>query len=141
MFNLEDREKVRELHARFALSFDEGRYEEWINCYTPEGVFDSPWVGRHAGREGLRKFTQDIAASNLGKQRHIITNLCLNLESDYGTGVCNLTVYVTRDGITQLLLIGGYNTTLRKIDGEWYFASVVPFVDTKKPADFAAPSR
>jgi hypothetical protein len=38
---------------------------------------------------------------------------------------------VTRDGVTSLLLIGGYRTRLRKIGGEWYFENVTPFVDTR----------
>ena len=64
----------------------------------------------------------------------------MKLEANRGTTLCNLTVYVTRDGATQLLLIGGYRTELRKIDGEWYFVNVTPFVDTKTagPADASA---
>jgi len=133
MFNYEDREKVRELYARFCHSIDEGRYEEWINTFTPDGVFDSPVAGRHAGHEGLRKFTQALAASEMGKavQRHLVTNLSLSLEGDRGTGLSNLIVYVTRDGVTSLLPIGGYRTRLRKIGGEWYFENVTPFVDTR----------
>jgi SnoaL-like domain len=141
MFNYEDREKVRELFARFCHSIDEGRYEEWVGTFTSDGVFDSPVVGRHAGREGLLKFTRDLAASSMGevKQRHLVTNLIMKLEANRGTTLCNLTVYVTRDGVTQLLLIGGYRTELRKIDGEWYFVNVTPFVDTKTPAPLARP--
>ncbi len=141
MFNYEDREKVRELFARFCHRIDEGRYEEWVGTFTPDGVFDSPVVGRHAGREGLLKFTRDLAASSMGevKQRHLVTNLIMNLEANRGTTLCNLTVYVTRDGVTQLLLIGGYRTELRKIDGEWYFVNVTPFVDTKTPDPLTRP--
>jgi 3-phenylpropionate/cinnamic acid dioxygenase small subunit len=135
MFNYEDREKVRELFARFCHSIDEGRYEEWVGTFTPDGVFDSPVAGRHAGRAGLLKFTRDLAASDMGKatQRHLVTNLIISLEDDRGTALCNLTVYVTRDGATSLLLVGGYNTELRKVGGEWYFLKVTPFVDTKVP--------
>lgn len=141
MFNYEDREKVRELFARFCHSIDEGRYQEWVGTFTPDGVFDSPVAGRHAGREGLLKFTRDLAASEMGKarQRHLVTNLIMSLEADRGTALCNLTVYVTRDGATSLMLVGGYNTQLRKIDGEWYFLNVTPFVDTRVPDPLARP--
>ncbi len=61
----------------------------------------------------------------------------MSLEEDRGTALCNLTVYVTREGITSLLLVGGYNARLRKIDGEWYFLNVTPFVDTKVPHPLA----
>ncbi len=139
MFNHEDREKVRELFARFCHSIDEGRYEEWVGTFTPNGVFDSPVAGRHAGYEGLLKFTRDLAASDMGKakQRHLVTNLIMRLEADRGTALCNLTVYVTREGATSLLLVGGYNTELRKVEGEWYFLNVTPFVDTRVPDPLA----
>ncbi len=141
MFNYEDREKVRELFARFCHSIDEGRYEEWVGTYTLDGVFDSPVAGRHAGRDGLLKFTRDLAGSEMGKakQRHLVTNLIMSLEADRGTALCNLTVYVTRDGVTSLLLVGGYNTQLRKLNGEWYFLNVTPFVDTKVPDPLTRP--
>jgi 3-phenylpropionate/cinnamic acid dioxygenase small subunit len=143
MFNLEDREKVRELFARFCHSIDEGRYEQWVNTFTPDGVFDSPVAGRHAGRDGLLRFTRNLASSEMGKvkQRHLITNLSMSLEADRGTTVCNLTVWVTRDGATTLLLVGGYNTRLRKMDGEWYFENVTPFVDTKTAVNAAELTR
>jgi hypothetical protein len=53
MINLEDREMVRELYSRYAHTLDDGRYEEWVGCFIPDGVFDSPWVGRHVGSENL----------------------------------------------------------------------------------------
>jgi len=31
---LEDREEVRALHARYCLTIDAGRYDEWIDCFT-----------------------------------------------------------------------------------------------------------
>ncbi len=141
MFNHEDREKVRELFARFCHSIDEGRYEEWVGTFTPDGVFDSPVAGRHAGREGLLKFTRELAASEMGKarQRHLVTNLSMSLEDERGSALCNLTVYVTRDGVTSLLLVGGYNTQLRKTGGEWHFLNVTPFVDTRVPYPLARP--
>jgi 3-phenylpropionate/cinnamic acid dioxygenase small subunit len=139
MLNFEDREMVRELFARFCHSIDEGRYQEWVGTFTPDGVFDSPVAGRHAGREGLLKFTRALAASEMGKvkQRHLVTNLSMSLEEERGTALCNLTVYVTRDGVTSLLLVGGYNVQLRKIQGQWYFFNVTPFVDTKVPDPLA----
>jgi 3-phenylpropionate/cinnamic acid dioxygenase small subunit len=132
MFNIEDREKVRELFARFCHSIDEGRYDEWVGTFTPDGVFDSPVAGRHAGRDGLLKFTGALAASDMGnvKQRHLVTNLSISLEDDHGSAHCNLEVWVTRGGVTSLLLVGGYKTQLRKIAGELYFLNVTPFVDT-----------
>ena len=47
---LADREEVRALHARYCLTIDAGRYDEWIDCFTGDGVFESPRFGKHRGR-------------------------------------------------------------------------------------------
>src|SRR5271168_71724 len=65
---LEDREEVRTLHARYCLTIDTGRYDEWIDCFTEDGVFESPRFGKHSGRDGLRKFTARYKESLGGAQ-------------------------------------------------------------------------
>jgi hypothetical protein len=132
MLNLEDREKVRELFARFCLSIDAGRFDEWVGTYTPDGRFVSPIAGTHENHEGLKKFTDMMAASSVGEiqQRHIVNNLSLNLGSDDGTTECTLTVWHTKHGVTTLYLVGGYNCRVRKIGNDWFFEEVVPYVDT-----------
>src|ERR1700722_360587 len=103
MYNLEDREKVRELFARFCHAIDDpARYEDWVRTYTPDGVFDSPIAGTHRGHEELRAFTKALGASAVGnvQQRHIVENLVMNLEAEKGTTECTLTVWFTKDGET-----------------------------------------
>ncbi len=34
---LEDREEIRELHARYCLTIDNGRYDQWLECFTADG--------------------------------------------------------------------------------------------------------
>ena len=49
---IEDREEIRELYAHYAHTIDNRRYDEWLDCFTDEGVFESPRFGKHSGREG-----------------------------------------------------------------------------------------
>ena len=132
MFNLEDREKVRDLFARFCLSIDAGRFDEWVRTYTPDGRFASPMAGTHEGHDGLTKFTEMMAASPVGEiqQRHIVNNLSMSLEADKGTVECTLTVWHTEHGVTTLSLVGGYNCRVRKIGDDWFFEEVAPYIDT-----------
>ena len=58
----EDREQIRELYARYAFTIDHGPYEDWVKCFTEDGVFDSPRMGRHEGHDALRKFTAIISS-------------------------------------------------------------------------------
>ncbi|HYB91234.1 MAG TPA: nuclear transport factor 2 family protein [Candidatus Binataceae bacterium] len=120
----EDREEIRELYARYALMIDEGKYQEWIDCFTEDGVFESSRLGRHEGRAGLRKFSELFAASLDGAQvRHVISNVTFNIEGAYATGACYLIYYQCKDARVQQSAVGHYNDTLRKSGGRWLFAS------------------
>ena len=118
----EDREEIRELYARYAFTINDGRYDEWINCFTPTGVFDSPHLGRHEGHEALRKFTATYNGSRGDAQaRHMMTNVTFRIEGDMAKGGCYLTYYHCKNGKAILQAIGRYRDELRKLDGEWLF--------------------
>jgi 3-phenylpropionate/cinnamic acid dioxygenase small subunit len=129
---------VRELYSRYAHTLDEGHYEQWVDCFTPDGVFDSPWVGRHVGTENLLALVKASEQTALGrvKQRHLMANLSFKLEGDQGTGTCNFAYYWTRDGKTELIGIGVYHDTLRQIAGQWYFAQRLIMLDSERPPDW-----
>jgi 3-phenylpropionate/cinnamic acid dioxygenase small subunit len=129
----EDREKVRELYARYTLSLDEGRFEEWVNCFTPDGTFESAWVGRLTGRTELLKRSSDNSALANLRLRHITSDLVFKLDGDTGTGRCNVTFFITREGTIVYVGVGYYSDLLQKIADDWYFANRVERLDTAKP--------
>ncbi len=130
MTDIEDREEIRELYSRYALSIDEGDADTWVRCFTDDGVFESPRFGRHAGRDGLQKFTELYRESLHGtKIRHVISNLSLKIEGERASGICYLTYYHTKSGKSELAAVGGYRDELRKIGGRWQFAKRSVFVD------------
>ena len=91
---LEDREEVRTLHARYCLTIDTCRYEEWVDCFTEDGVFESPRFGKHSGRDGLRKFTARYKESLGGAQvQHVVANPSFELDGDSGSGTSYLLYY------------------------------------------------
>jgi 3-phenylpropionate/cinnamic acid dioxygenase small subunit len=130
MSEVEDREQIRELYSRYAITIDEGDSDNWVKCFTEDGVFESPRLGRHSGQQGLRKFTGIYKDSLHGAQvRHVISNLSLQLEGNHGTGICYLTYYHSKAGKSELAAVGGYRDTLQKVDGRWLFASRKVFID------------
>jgi 3-phenylpropionate/cinnamic acid dioxygenase small subunit len=142
MYNIEDRENVRELHARYAHTIDEGRLEEWTECFTPDGVFQAAELGRFEGRPAMLKMARDYRASlNGAQQRHIMSNVSFKLEGDRGEGTCNLSHYITRDGVTQMHGIGVYRDRLRKIGNQWLFESRIVLFDTAAGLPGSAASR
>jgi uncharacterized protein (TIGR02246 family) len=131
--SLEDREEIRELYAHYAHTIDEGRFAEWLNCFTEDGVFESPRFGKHSGREGLRRFTA-IYQDSLGgaKPFHQMTNVTFKVEGDKAIGCCYLTYYHCKDGKAALSAAGHYTDRLRKADGEWRFESRRVSIDGAK---------
>lgn len=130
MTEIEEREQIRELYVRYALSIDADRSEDWVACFTEDGVFESKRLGRHAGREALMAFTRLYKEYQAGAQvRHVISNISVRIEGDRATGTCYLTYYHSKNGKSELAAVGGYNDRLRKVDGKWLFEYRKVFVD------------
>jgi uncharacterized protein (TIGR02246 family) len=129
----EDREEIRDLYARYAHTIDNGRFDEWIECFTEDGVFESPRFGRHAGRDGLRRFAA-IYKESLGgaKPFHQMTNVLFTVHGERATGCCYLTYYHCKDGHAALSAAGHYTDSLRKVNGAWRFESRKVTIDGAK---------
>jgi hypothetical protein len=118
----EDREQIRELYARYAYTIDYGPYDEWVRCFTDDGVFESPRFGRHAGQAALRRFTAIYQDSNGSAQvRHMMTNVTFQIDGHRATGGCYLTYYHCKSGKATLEALGRYEDELRKVNGAWLF--------------------
>ena len=126
----EDREQIRELYARYAYTVDLGRYHDWVQCFTDDGVFDSPLFGQHKGPQGLLKFTALYKESQGGAQvRHVMSNVTFTINGEHATGGCYLTYYHSKNGKSELAAVGGYNDKLLKVDGKWLFEYRKVFID------------
>jgi len=126
----EDREQIRELYARYAFTIDHGPYDDWVKCFTEDGVFDSPRLGSHVGHEGLRRFTAIYKESTGGAQvRHMMTNVIFRIDGDRATGGCYLTYYHCKNGKATLEALGRYEDQLRKVNGEWLFQNRKVHID------------
>ena len=121
---LEDRIEIRDLYARYCQLLDHSRYDEWLDCFTDDGVFESTLYGRKAGRDVLKKFAHTYRDS-LGGARvvHLAHNLLMKIEKERGSGYCDFTYYHCKDGKIQQETIGFYTDVLRKTDHGWRFAS------------------
>lgn len=126
----EDREQIRELYARYAIYVDNSQFEDWVNCFTEDGIFESPLLGKHAGREALRKFCTSYKESWGGAQvRHMMVNVSFDVHGDHGHGTCNLIYFHIKNNKTELAAVGGYRDELRKVGGNWLFAHRKVWVD------------
>jgi 3-phenylpropionate/cinnamic acid dioxygenase small subunit len=122
--NMSDREQIHDLYVRYAFAIDARRYDEWIDYFTKDGVFDSSRLGRFEGHEQLRRFTEIYERAREGGQiRHVISNLEVEVTDDHARGACYLCLYRTKDGKTEMIGVGAYEDRLRKVGGKWLFES------------------
>jgi len=126
----EDREQIRELYARYAITIDNSRFDEWVNCFTADGTFESPLLGKFTGVENLHRFTRQYHESWAGGGvRHMMVNVSFDVQGDTATGTCNLIYFKVHDGKSEYLLTGGYHDTLRKEQGEWRYTHRKVYLD------------
>lgn len=133
MTDIEDRISIRELYDRYVWAIDDAATEAWVDCFTEDGIFDSPRFGRYQGVEGLRKFAR-VYTDSLGgaKTRHVTTNILFKIEGDRAEGKCLLTYFHTKHGRSELAGVGGYNDKLRKVNGRWLYEARRVFVDGRQ---------
>jgi 3-phenylpropionate/cinnamic acid dioxygenase small subunit len=122
---------IHGLFVRYATSLDHGDVESVVACFLPDATLESPVLGKFAGHAGIRDFARRTA--NLlqdGVQfRHVVSNLVADVDGDRGNARCYLLDFRTRAGRTQLLSPGEYRCDLRKVDGDWRFATRVVTMD------------
>ncbi len=129
--SIEDRLAIEDLFVRYAAALDEGDVEGVVRCFAEGGWLDSPIVGRHQGKARLREFAESIAASKRGgaQFRHAVSNFRIDVSGDRGRARCYLLDFATVAGKCELLSSGEYDCELRRIDGEWLFASRIVRMD------------
>ena len=135
MSDLEELERARQLYIAYARIVDQGDHEELLNLFTPDGFFESSWLGRFEGHEGMRRNFEANRSRGIRnfQMRHLFSNLDIKLNGDRGQANYYVSVYVTRDSVTQLLGIGASHDELRKVGDRWCFHSRTVTFDTKKP--------
>ena len=115
--SVEDRPAIQELIARYNHAIDGGDPDGWAATFAPDGTFESRGEV-HAGTEQLATFARGFQ-QRLPGARHWNNNLVIDGDGDQATTTCYLQLW--REG--QLASEGRYVDTLRKIDGQWRFAS------------------
>jgi hypothetical protein len=142
-----ERGVVRNLH-RYAHAIDYGLEDEWVDCFTEDGVFDVR--SRHAhqlkrlisGREELRSFISRHTRAPERWHKHLMVEPLVHVEGpDTARSDSYLAVVMEHEDMPVLRVFGRYRDRLeRGADGLWRFrervaeiesmrADLPPFVD------------
>ena len=113
-------EGVRAALAAYTQAVDDGRTDDVVATFCPDGGCDIPGLGAHRGHEALRAAYARVVPRR--PQRHLVLNTLVTEWDDDE-------VHATSDVVFILLgkagwgiqLVGRYDDVLRRDDGTWRF--------------------
>jgi len=111
----EDRDAIRDLHARYCSYIDSGAAEEWAALYTEDGEFEADEGKSIVGREALKAFASSLSA---GSVHRMVTNHVIDVSGDEATCTASV-ILISKRAIVQTCHT---HDELRRVDGCWRIA-------------------
>jgi SnoaL-like domain len=113
-------EGVRAAIAAYVQALDDGRTDDVVATFCPDGVANIQGLGTHEGHDALR------AAYSRWKprqpQRHVVVNtLVTDWSDDEASAVSDLLFLLKGDAGWNVQLVARYHDTLHHADGRWRF--------------------
>jgi hypothetical protein len=108
--------------AAYTQALDDGRTDDIVATFCPEGVCDMPGLGRHEGHDALRVAYDRWKPRK--PQRHLITNTLVTGWDDGEARVTSDVVLLLQaDRGWAVGVVGRYNDVLHFDGGTWRFHS------------------
>jgi len=123
--DMEDREEIREVVARYGFTADLGYDEEYVAQYTDDGEYDIGDGRMHRGWHQLYEFIHDPLG---GHKRHVegrgsqhtSHNLIIRVDGDSAWAECYSIVFVRTGPESFGIHTAAYNHwDFRRVDGRW----------------------
>ena len=113
-------EGVRRAIAAYTQALDDGRTDDVVATFCPDGVCDIPGMGTHVGHDALR------AAYSAWKprrpQRHVVVNTHVSEWNEHEANAISDVIFLLKgDAGWAIQLVGRYDDTLHCDDGTWRF--------------------
>jgi len=118
--------------ATYTQALDDGRTEDVVATFCPDGSTDIPGLGRHAGHDALREAYGRITPRQ--PQRHLVLNTAVTAWDDReAQATSDVVLLLYGEGEWTVRLVGRYHDVLHHEGGAWRFHSRV--------AEFTRPAR
>jgi len=113
-------EGVRATIAAYTHALDDGRTDDVVATFCPDGVCAIPGMGTHTGHDALR------AAYDAWKprrpQRHLVVNtLVTDWDDREATAISDVIFILQGKSGWAIQVVGRYHDTLHRTDGTWRF--------------------
>ena len=111
---------VGNVMAAYTQALDDGRTEDIVETFCPDGSCDMPGLGRHEGHEALRGAYDRWKPRR--PQRHLLANTLVNEWRESEARVTSDVVLLTRtDRGWAVGVVGRYEDVLHHDGGAWRF--------------------
>jgi hypothetical protein len=113
-------EGVRAAIAAYTLALDDGRTDDVVATFCPDGGVDIPGMGAHQGHDALREAYARVVPKR--PQRHVVVNtLVTNWDDQHATAMSDVLFLFLGEGGWSIHMVGRYDDTLHHDDGTWRF--------------------
>ena len=111
---------VRATIAAYNHAVDDGRTDDIVATYCPDGSCDIKALGAHEGHEALRAAYAKVVPTM--PQRHVVTNTLLTeWNADEATAVSDFLFLTRGESGWKVRLVGRYRDTLHWTEDGWRF--------------------
>ncbi|MGN6473946.1 MAG: nuclear transport factor 2 family protein [Mycobacteriales bacterium] len=111
---------VRAAIAAYNHAVDDGRTDDVVATYCPDGSCDIKALGAHEGHDALRAAYAKVEPKI--PQRHVVTNTLVTAWSaDEAKAVSDFVFMVRVESGWQVSLVGRYRDTLHRSESGWLF--------------------
>lgn len=111
-------ERIRAVIAACAQAQDDGRTEDLVALYCPDGAVEVPGAGTYAGAAALREAFAGWRPRR--PQRHIVVNTVVTECDDDAAQATSDVVFVQKgESGWAVQVVGRYHDTLRRSGGAW----------------------
>ena len=112
-------EDIRRTIARYSMLCDDGRFDEWVDLFTPDATFHVMGATQE-GRDAIKAFVSAGQTAEL-RGRHVTSNVLIDVDSWNGTARAWVDlVFVDQEG--RITTVGRYHDVLeRGGDKVWRF--------------------
>lgn len=113
-------EGVRATIAAYTQALDDGRTDDVVATFCPDGVSAIAGFGTHEGHDALREaYAQWVPRQ---PQRHLVLNtLVTDRSADEATAVSDVVLLVKGEGGWAVQMVGRYTDTLHRDGDTWRF--------------------
>ena len=113
-------EGVRAAIAAYTLALDDGRTDDVVATFCPDGVSEIAGMGTYGGHDALRGAYAGWKPRR--PQRHLVLNTLVTDWNDHEAEAISDVIFVLQgDAGWSIQLVGRYHDTLHHDDGTWRF--------------------